>query len=42
MGYSDIVLDNIKVNVSTVPVPAAVWLFASGLGLLGWLPLRNH
>jgi hypothetical protein len=24
-------------KVSTVPVPAAVWLFASGLGLLGWL-----
>jgi hypothetical protein len=20
-----------------VPIPAAVWLFASGLGLLGWL-----
>lgn len=36
-GYSDIVLDNIKVNVSAVPVPAAVWFFASGLGLLGWL-----
>jgi len=24
-------------TVSEVPVPAAVWLFASGLGLLGWL-----
>ena len=22
---------------SVVPIPAAVWLFASGLGLLGWL-----
>ncbi len=25
---------------STVPVPAAVWLFASALGLLGWM--RRH
>jgi len=32
-------LDN--VSVSTVPVPAAVWLFASGLGLLGWMR-RSH
>jgi hypothetical protein len=23
------------IDVSVVPVPAAVWLFASGLGLLG-------
>ena len=22
---------------SAIPVPAAVWLFASGLGLLGWM-----
>ena len=28
-------IDNIL--VSTVPLPAAVWLFASGLGLLGWM-----
>ena len=30
-----VALDNI--SVSTIPVPAAVWLFASGLGLLGWM-----
>ena len=23
-------------SVSVIPIPAAVWLFASGLGLLGW------
>jgi hypothetical protein len=27
--------DNVKINV--VPVPAAVWLFGSALGLLGWI-----
>jgi hypothetical protein len=33
-----VAMDNIV--VSTVPVPAAVWLFASGLGLLGWMRRR--
>jgi len=29
-------IDNVNVNVSAVPVPAAVWLFGSGLaGLIG-------
>ena len=27
----------LKVGTSTVPVPAAAWLFGSGLALLGWL-----
>ena len=33
--YNNLRLDNIL--VSTVPVPPAVWLFVSGLGLLGWM-----
>lgn len=31
------VLDDLNVNVSVVPIPASAWLFASGLGLLGWM-----
>lgn len=34
-----ITADNIV--VSAVPVPAAVWLFASGLGVLGWIKRKR-
>jgi hypothetical protein len=30
-----------SITASQVPVPAAVWLFASGLGLLGWFRRRH-
>lgn len=29
-------IDNVSIDTAVVPVPAAVWLFASALGLLGW------
>jgi hypothetical protein len=28
-------------GLHSVPIPAAVWLFASGLGLLGWMKRRR-
>ena len=34
--FSPVFVDNVVVG-SAVSVPAAVWLFASGLGVLGWL-----
>ncbi len=31
----------VGIDVNVVPVPAAVWLFGSGIGLLGWLRRRS-
>ncbi len=32
---------NVATSWSVVPIPAAVWLFGSGLGLLGWVRRRQ-
>jgi len=39
-GTSVADLSNVRA-FSTVPVPAAVWLFGSGLGLLGWMRRKS-
>lgn len=36
-SLADIFYDNIVIDVTPIPVPAAVWLFGSALGLLGWM-----
>lgn len=36
---ADVYFDNI--SITTVPVPAAFWLFGSALGLMGWLKRRG-
>lgn len=33
-------VENVRMDVQVIPVPAAVWLFGSALGLLGWLRRR--
>ena len=38
---TDAFFDAPGATVSAVPIPAAVWLFASGLGLLGWMRRRR-
>ena len=40
-GESAWIQKKITVVVSEVPVPAAVWLFGSGLGLLGFMRRRK-
>jgi len=36
-SFSNMFYDNIVIDVTPIPVPAAVWLFGSALGLLGWM-----
>jgi len=33
-------VDAVAMEVEVVPIPAAAWLFASALGLLGWMRRR--
>jgi hypothetical protein len=40
IGYADARMVSAG-TISAVPVPAAVWLFGSGLGLLGWFRRRQ-
>ena len=42
--FSDYAINKFRTNgfaISTVPVPAAAWLFGSALGFLAWLRRRN-
>jgi hypothetical protein len=41
-NFSPVILHHIDdISVSMVPVPAAIWMFGSGLGLLGWIRRRK-
>jgi hypothetical protein len=41
--YSPLVLDQTAtITIAAVPVPAAVWMFGSALGLLGFMRRRMH
>jgi hypothetical protein len=40
-GYDGAVAHADNIVVNAIPIPAAVWLFASGLGLLGWMRSRR-
>jgi hypothetical protein len=35
-------VENVRMDVQVVPVPAAVWLFGSALGALGWMRRRTN
>jgi len=38
-GFATAEIDNVM--LTAVPIPAAVWLFGSGLGMLGWMRRRQ-
>ncbi len=42
-SFADVYLDNVSVMIdaAVVPVPAALWLFVSALGFLGWSKRRT-
>jgi len=40
-GALNFPIDAVAIEVEVVPVPAAVWLFGSALGLLGWVRRRT-
>ncbi len=40
-GSFNFPVDAVAIEVNVVPVPAAVWLFGSALGLLGWARRRR-
>jgi len=33
-------VDTVSINAEVIPLPAAVWMFCSALGLLGWIRLK--
>jgi len=39
--FSALAFDNASLSTAAVPAPAAVWLFGSSLGLLGWVRRRT-
>jgi hypothetical protein len=40
-GAFDVVVDDLSFTATIIPIPPAVWLFGSALGLLGWMRRRR-